>query len=114
MRSMLGAEAFDLMTVSGLPAGASFSGAGSYLSAGNLAVQSTGTITHNPTGWYDGTACLEFVPNTDSNAEFRIYNAAGLNISDDDGIAFEFEIPAPDTATRTATARSSTRLSAPL
>lgn len=98
VRSMLGAEAFDLMTVSGLPAGASFSGAGSYLSAGNLAVQSTGTITHNPTGWYDGTACLEFVPNTDSNAEFRIYNAAGLNISDDDGIAFEFEIPAPDTA----------------
>jgi len=95
---MLGAEAFDLVAVSGLPAGASFSGAGSYASAGVLAVQSTGIITHNPTGWYDGTACLEFTPNTDTNAEFRIYNAAGLNISDDDGIAFEFEIPAPDTS----------------
>jgi hypothetical protein len=98
VRSMLGAEAFDLMAVSGLPAGASFSGAGSYASAGNLAVQSTGTITHNATGWYDGTACLEFTPNTDTSAEFRIYNAAGLNISDDDGIAFEFGLPEPDTS----------------
>jgi hypothetical protein len=97
VRSMLGAEAFDLMAVSGLPAGASFSGSGSYASAGNLAVQSTGTITHNPTGWYDGTACLEFTPNTDT-AEFRIYNATGLNISDDDGIAFEFGLPEPDTS----------------
>jgi hypothetical protein len=97
VRSMLGAEAFDLVAISGLPAGASFSGSGSYASAGNLAVQSTGTITHNPTGWHDGTACLEFTPNTDA-AEFRIYNAAGLNISDDDGIAFEFELPEPDTS----------------
>jgi len=97
VNSMLGAEAFDLVAVSGLPAGASFSGSGSYASAGNLAVQSTGTITHNATGWYDGTACLEFTPNADA-AEFRIYNAAGLNISDDDGIAFEFEIPEPDTS----------------
>lgn len=98
VRSMLGAEAFDLMAISGLPAGASFSGSGSYASAGILAVQSSGTVTHNATGWYDGTACMEFTPNTDSSAEFRIYNAAGLNISDDDGIAFEFEIPAPDTS----------------
>ena len=97
VRSMLGAEAFDLVAISGLPAGASFSGSGSYASAGNLAVQSTGTITHNATGWYDGTACLEFTPNADA-AEFRIYNAAGLNISDDNGIAFEFEIPEPDTS----------------
>lgn len=88
-----GAEAFDLVGISGLPAGASFSGSGTYNSAGILAVQSTGTITHNATGWYDGTACLDFTPNTDSNAEFRIYYAAGLNISDDDGIAFEFGIP---------------------
>ena len=98
IRSYLGPEAFDLVSISGLPAAASFSGAGSYASAGLLAVQSTGTITHNATGWYDGTACLEFVPNTDSNAEFRIYNAAGLNISDDDGLAFEFELPEMDTA----------------
>ena len=98
VNSMLGAEAFDLVAVSGLPAGASFSGAGSYASAGVLAVQSTGIITHNPTGWYDGTACLEFTPNTDTNAEFRIYNAAGLNISDEDGIAFEFGLPEPDTS----------------
>lgn len=98
VRSMLGAEAFDLMAVSSLPAGASFSGPGSFNSAGVLAVQSSGTITHNPTGWYDGSPCLEFTPNTDANAEFRIFNAAGLNISDDDGIAFEFGIPAPDTS----------------
>lgn len=97
VRSMLGAEAFDLMAVTGLPAGASFSGAGTYASAGVLAVQSTGTITHNPTGWYDGTACLEFTPNTDSNAEFRIYlggqPGGGVNISDDDGLGFEFGLP---------------------
>ena len=89
---MLGAEAFDLIGATGLPAGASFSGSGSYLSAGNLAVQSTGTITHNPTGWYDGTPCLDFTPNNDA-AEFRIYIAAGIDISDDDGLGFEFGIP---------------------
>ena len=96
VRSLLGAVAFDLIGITGLPAGASFSGAGSYASAGILAVQSTGTITHNATGWYDGTACLDFVPNADA-AEFRIYNAAGLYISDDDGIAFEFGVPDLDT-----------------
>lgn len=98
IRSMLGAEAFDLVGISGLPAGASFSGAGSYNNAGILAVQSTGTITHNPTGWYDGTACLEFTPNANTSCEFRIFNAAGLNISDDDGLAFEFEVPEVDTS----------------
>jgi hypothetical protein len=98
VRSMLGAEAFNLVAISGLPAEASFSGAGSYNSAGILAVQSTGTITHNPTGWYDGSACLEFTPNTDSNAEFRIYNAVGLDIYDPDGIAFEFDLPEMDTS----------------
>ena len=92
VRSMLGAEAFDLVGLTGLPAGASFSGSGTYANAGVLAVQSTGTITHNPTGWYDGTACLEFTPNADS-AEFRVFVAAGVNISDDDGLAFEFGIP---------------------
>lgn len=97
VRSFMGAEAFDLIAVSGLPAGASFSGSGSYNSAGILAVQSTGTVTHNPIGWYDGTPCLEFTPNTDASAEFRIYlggqPGGGVNISDDDGIGFEFGIP---------------------
>lgn len=93
VRSLKGPEAFDLMAISGLPAGASFSGAGTYAGANILAVQSTGTVTHNATGWYDGSPCIDFVPNTDSSAEFRIYNAAGFNISDDDGIAFEFAIP---------------------
>lgn len=97
VRSIAGSVALDLVSLSGLPAGASFSGAGSYASAGVLAVQSTGTITHNPTGWYDGTACLDFVPNTDSSAEFRIYIAAGVNISDDDGLGFRFGIPEVDT-----------------
>lgn len=93
VHSLLGVVALDLPTLSGLPAGASFSGSGSYDSAGVLAVQSTGTITHNPTGWYDGTACLEFTPNSDT-AEFRIYlGSTGVNISDDDGIAFRFGIP---------------------
>lgn len=97
LRSMLGPEAFDLIGVTGLPAGASFSGTGTYNSAGVLAVQSSGTITHNATGWYDGTACLEFTPNTDTNAEFRVYlgglPGGGVNISDDDGLGFEFGIP---------------------
>ena len=93
VRSTLGAVAFDLMAATGLPVGASFSGAGSYNSAGILAVQSTGTITHSATGWYDGSACLEFVPNADS-AEVRIYlGATGYNISSEDGIGFEFGIP---------------------
>lgn len=93
VRSMIGAEAFDLMAVTGMPAGASFSGAGSYASAGILAVQSTGTITHSATGWYDGSPCLEFVPSADL-AEVRIYlGATGYNISSEDGIGFEFGIP---------------------
>lgn len=94
VRSMLGATPFDLMAVTGMPAGASFSGSGSYGSAGLVAVQSTGTVTHNANGWYDGTACLEFTPNTDSSAELRIYlGATGFDISDDDGLGFEFGIP---------------------
>jgi len=96
VRSLLGAVAIDLATASTLPAGVSFSGAGSYNSAGALAVQSTGTVTHNATGWHDGTACLEFTPNADA-AEIRFYNAVGWYISDDDGVAFEFELPEMDT-----------------
>ena len=95
---LMGEEVIDLVSLSGLPAGASFSGSGSYNSAGVLAVQSTGTIYHNPTGWYDGTACLDLTPNTDSGAEFRIYIAAGLNFSDDDGLGFRFGIPDVDTS----------------
>ena len=94
VRGMLGYEPFDLIAATGMPAGASFSGAGSYASAGLVAVQSTGTVLHNATGWYDGTACLDFTPNTDSNAELRIYlGATGYNISDEDGIGFQFGIP---------------------
>lgn len=101
VNSFLGVEVCDLVTRSTLVAGASFSGSGSYNSAGVLAVQSTGTITHNPTGWYDGTPCLDFVPNTDTDAEFRIYLGASpnsINISDDDGIAFEYGLPEVDTS----------------
>jgi hypothetical protein len=97
IRSLLGAVAIDLVTASGLPSGVSFSGAGSYASAGGLAVQSTGTVTHNPTGWFDGTACLDFVPNSDA-AELRFYSATGWYISDDDGVAFDFELPEMDTS----------------
>jgi len=99
VRSLAGPVVLDLVALSGLPAGASFSGAGSYASAGNLAVQSSGTITHNPTGWYDGTACLDFTPNTDSSAEFRIYlGATGINISDDGGLGFRFGLTDIDTS----------------
>lgn len=97
VKSLLGPVAIDLVTASTLPAGASFSGAGSYNSAGALAVQSTGTVTHNATGWYDGTACLEFTPNSDAG-EVRFYNATGWYISDDDGVAFEYELPEMDTS----------------
>lgn len=96
MRRYLGPEALDLVGATGLPAGVSFSGAGSYNNAGVLAVQSSGTVTHNPTGWYDGTACIDFTPSSDINAEFRVYLSglpAGVDLSSDDGIAFEFGIP---------------------
>lgn len=94
--SMLGRVAVDLVTASGLPAGASFSGSGSYASAGNLAVQSTGTITHNATGW-SGGPCLEFTPNSDS-AEFRIYNNTGYDWYSSDGLGIEFELQDLDQA----------------
>ena len=97
IRSLLG-EPIGLIGLTGLSAGSSFSGSGSYGGQGILAVQSSGSITHNPTGWADGSACLEFTPNTDSNAEFRIYIAAGVSISDSDGLAFEFSLPEMDTA----------------
>lgn len=94
--SMLGAVAIDLPTVSTLPAGATHSGSGSYANAGRLSTQNTGAVKHAVSGWYDGTACLEWTPSTDSEAEIRCYVPSGLNISDDDGIAFEFEIPEVD------------------
>lgn len=98
VRSLAGDVILDLVTLSGLPAGESFSGSGSYNSAGILAVQSTGTVTHNPTGWYDGTACLDFTPNTDSSAELRIFlGEDGINFSDDDGLGFRFGLPEVDT-----------------
>lgn len=100
--SIKGIEILNFANSGFLPASASFSGAGTYLSAGRLAVQSTGEIRNNPTGWYDGSACLDFIPSSDS-AEFRLYfdNTAGfkaVDFYDVNGIALEFEIVGVDTA----------------
>ena len=105
VRSVKGPTILGFASDAFLPAGASFSGAGSYASAGRLAVQSTGTIVHNPTGWHDGTSCIEFTPNSDA-AEFRYYFdgalGAGLenspiNFNDPNGIGLDFEITDIDT-----------------
>lgn len=93
--SMFGRLAIDLVTASGLPAGASHSGSGSYGGSGRLSVQSTGTITHNATGW-DGGPCLQFVPSSDS-AEFRIYDSTGFDWYSADGLGVEFELQDLDT-----------------
>ena len=106
VRSVKGKEILNFADTTFMASGASFSGAGSYLSAGRVAVQSTGTLVNNPTGWHDGTPCLEFTPNTDT-AEFRFYFdgalAAGLansplNFNDVNGIAMEYEITDVDTS----------------
>lgn len=103
--SVKGEEILDFGTSDFLPAGASFSGSGTYASAGRVAVQSTGTLTNNPTGWHDGTPCLEFVPSLDAS-EFRLYfdaattaeGHAKLNFNDVNGIGIEYEIVAQDTS----------------
>lgn len=104
--SVKGPSILEFASTEFLPAGASFSGAGTYNSLGRLAVQSTGTIVHNPTGWHDGTACIEFTPNSDT-AEFRYYfdGALGaglanspLNFNDVNGIGIDFEIVDVDTS----------------
>lgn len=106
VRSVKGPTILEFASTAFLPAGASFSGSGSYASAGRLAVQSTGTIVHNPTGWHDGTACIEFTPNSDAG-EFRYYFdgalEAGLansplDFNSEDGVAIEFEITDIDTS----------------
>jgi len=106
VNSVKGPTILEFASATFLPAGASFYGAGSYASAGRLAVQSTGTIVHNPTGWHDGTACIEFTPNVDA-AEFRYYfdGALGaglenspLNFNDVNGIGLDFEITDVDTS----------------
>lgn len=100
--SVKGVEILGMGAGAFLPVGASFEGAGSYASAGRLAVQATGVITNKAGGWFDGTPCLEFTPNTDT-AEFRLYfdNTTGfapLDFNDPNGIALEFEIVGVDTA----------------
>lgn len=109
VHSVKGKQILDFADPTFLASGASFSGAGSYLSAGRVAVQSTGTLVNNPTGWHDGTPCLEFTPNADI-AEFRIYfdGALGaglanspLNFNDVNGIAMEFDITGVDTTKST-------------
>lgn len=106
VRSVKGQSVLEFAAPTFLPAGATFSGSGSYASAGRLAVQSTGTIVHNPTGWHDGTACIEFTPNSDAG-EFRYYfdGALGaglenspLNFNDVNGIGIDFEITDVDTS----------------
>jgi hypothetical protein len=100
-----GIEVLDFALAGFLPAGASFSGTGSYNSEGRIATQNTGTVTHNPTGWHDGTACLEFTPNANSLCELRMFfdGAAGtarapMDWRDTNGLAFEFEIMGFNTA----------------
>lgn len=100
--SIKGVEILNFAGSGFLPASASFSGAGTYASAGRLAVQSTGTLVNNPTGWHDSTPCLEFTPNADT-AEFRLYfdgttGFSALDFNDVNGIAAEFEIMGVDTS----------------
>lgn len=102
LQAIKGVEILDFANAGFLPASTAFSGAGTYASAGRLAVQSTGEIRHNPTGWSDGSPCIEFTPNADT-AEFRLYfdNTTGfkaLDFNDTNGIALEFEVLGVDTS----------------
>lgn len=103
--SIKGETILDFGASDFLPSGASFSGPGSYGSAGRIAVQSTGVVTHNPTGWHDGTPCLEFVPGTNTTCELRLHldNAntneghALLNFNDPNGVALDYSIEGVNT-----------------
>jgi len=102
LQAVKGVEILNFADSGFLGAATSFTGAGTYLSAGRLAVQSSGEIRHNPSGWYDGSSCVEFTPNSDT-AEFRLYfdNTTGfkaLDFNDTNGIALEFEILGVDTS----------------
>lgn len=63
----------------------------------SLATQNTCTATLNPTGWHDGTGCLELTGDAEDAAwtECRIYFDSGkrFNLNSGDGFAIEFEIP---------------------
>lgn len=106
VHSVKGKQILDFADSTFIDSGASFSGAGSYLSEGRVAVQSSGTLYNNPTGWHDGTPCLEFTPSSDTG-EFRFYfdGALGaglanspLDFNSEDGVAIEFEVTDVDTS----------------
>jgi len=63
--------------------------------ATSTATQSSCTATWNPTGWSDGSGCLEIVPNSDAFSEFRMYFDAikQFDLWSDDGYAIEWEMP---------------------
>lgn len=69
-------------------------GAGSSI-ATTTATQSSCVAVWNPTGWPDGTGCLEITPNTDSFSEFRMYFDATkqFDLWSDDGYAVEWIMP---------------------
>lgn len=62
-----------------------------------LATQNTCVATLNPTGWHDGTGCLELTGDAEDAAwtECRIYFDSGkqFDLNSNDGFAIEFEIP---------------------
>ncbi|WP_153116027.1 hypothetical protein [Rhodocyclus tenuis] len=100
--SVLGVKILDFGATDFLPTGAAFSGSGTYGNLGRLAVQSTGEVRHNPAGWTDGSACLEFTPNSDSG-ELRLYfdgttGFSPLDFYDENGIALHYIIPDGDPA----------------
>jgi hypothetical protein len=52
-------------------------------------------VAWNPTGWHDGTGCLELTPTTDSYSNFALYFDASKKFSlfSDDGYAIEHDLP---------------------
>lgn len=62
-----------------------------------LSTQNTCTAVLNPTGWHDGTGCLELTgnPGSEGFTECRIYFDAGkqFRLESGDGFAVELEIP---------------------
>lgn len=104
--SVRGEELIDFGAADFMLPGDSFSGSGTYQNAGRVAVLSTGTVRHNPTGWHDGSACIEFTPNADTTCDLRFYfdaasvnqGHAKLNFNDPNGISFDYEIVGVNTA----------------
>lgn len=62
-----------------------------------IATQNTCTYQHNPTGWHDGTGCLEIVGDAEDLGwiELRMYFDSGrhFQLDSEDGFAVEFELP---------------------